>query len=93
MKTSTVLKKLSMTAAGIAFFAGTVGIGNAQQAVAVVLLPNGVWQSGQIESDPASNNPTSWDFTIAPGFQGAFDLVDQFIAGDVYLDFPVDKKP
>ncbi|MDB9407815.1 MULTISPECIES: PEP-CTERM sorting domain-containing protein [Microcystis] len=83
MKTSTAIKKLSMTAAGIAFFAGTVVL-NAQQAVAVVLLPNGVWQSGQIESDPASNNPTSWDFTIAPGFQGAFDLVDQFIAGDVY---------
>jgi len=36
MKTSIVLKKLSMTTAGIAFFAGTVGIGNAQQAVAVV---------------------------------------------------------
>jgi hypothetical protein len=84
IKTSTATKKLSTAAAGIAFFAGTVGIGSAQQAQAVTLAPNGQWQSGQIESNPANNNPASWDFTIAPGFQGAFDFVDQFVTGDVY---------
>lgn len=85
MKTSTAIKKLSMAATGAALFAvGTFGMGIAEQAQAVTLAPNGQWEFGVIDSDPANNNPASWDFTIAPGFKGAFDVVDVFATGDVY---------
>ena len=85
MKNSTAIRKLSTAAAGAALFAvGTFGMGIAEQAYAVTLAPDGQWQNGTIQSDPANNNPSSWDFMIQPGFQGAFDVVDQFATGDVY---------